>query len=404
MAPTVLARNRITSMTVMLVAVLLGHFPILPLRAQTASELGQKARIDSNDAQLNYQAARAYWAEKNWDEAERFLREAVTVAPQYAEALLALGSLPAARGEKYWKRVEEEKGSGAADSLLATYQQFQMRAFIMNPLVDLSIRGKMDVGAMLGLGRSYGAVMRIWWMRPWQRAATMLHEGDAAGAFALMDSITHVRYFADPNDIPDVILIYHGLSAARVKNWDPAIQDFAMLTGRAVQEEKAAAEADRPVRAAVANFFRYQLGTMLYLAGRHHQAAPVFRRVLEIQPGMYPAHVQLARMMEADGDWAGALAEREAAVASSPGDGTLQMELAMALVHAQRTLEAIDVLNDGAIASPRDYRIPLMQAEMLVAAGRPQAARAPYERFLALAPSRLTPEITRARQALSQAQ
>ena len=45
-----------------------------------------------------------------------------------------------------------------------------------------------------------------------------------------------------------------------------------------------------------------------------------------------------------------------------------------------------------------------MQAEMLMAAGRPQAAKVPYERFVALAPSRLTPEITRARQALSQVQ
>ena len=180
MAAMVLASNRFTGMTgVMLFAVFLSHFLVLPLRAQSASELGQKARIDSNDAQLNYQAARAYWEEKNWDEAERFLREAIAVAPQYAEALLALGSLPAARGEKYWKRVEEEKGSGTMDSLIGTYTQYQLRAFIMNPLVDLSIRGKMDVGAMLGLGRSYGAVMRIWWMRPWQRAATMLHQGDA---------------------------------------------------------------------------------------------------------------------------------------------------------------------------------------------------------------------------------
>ena len=82
----------------------------------------------------------------------------------------------------------------------------------------------------------------------------------------------------------------------------------------------------------MANFYRYQLGTMLYLAGRHHQAAPVFRRVLELQPGMYPAHVQLARMMEADGDFVGALAEREAAVATFPEDGTLHMELGSCVV------------------------------------------------------------------------
>lgn len=399
-----------------MVAVLLGMLcSPCGLEAQALGEQAARARSDSNDAQLNYQVALGFWQQKNWDEAEHYLRQAIAVAPQYAEALLAMGQLPAMRGEGYWKRYEAEKGRAATDSTLDRYAEYRRRAFMVNPMVDLAILGDVEVSEYLTFG-TYdfrNVTFRVWWIKPWRRAATLLHQGNAAAAHAALDTLVHDRQFGGTlAQVPNVVLWYHGMAAARVNDWDTAIEAFAILTGRGVQREKdiaaQAALAPNPFRPPLerypTNDYRYGLGTMLYLAGRYHQAAPVFRRVLEIDLSVFPAHVQLARMFEAQGDWAGAVAEREAAVATFPEDATLQMELAVTLVRAGRLEDGIRVMNDAMLVNPRDYRVPLLLGEMLMTAGRQQEARAPYERFLAIAPLRLSDQIAAVRQTLAQIQ
>ncbi len=54
-----------------------------------------------------------YWRLKRWNDADRVLRQAVALAPEYAEAYLALSALPFVRGEKYWKQVEKQGGKDA---------------------------------------------------------------------------------------------------------------------------------------------------------------------------------------------------------------------------------------------------------------------------------------------------
>ena len=78
-------------------------------RPLSIPELESLAQRDSNDATVHYRLAMAYWDKKRWDEAERALREAIVVAPGYADAHLAIGVLPLRRGKEYWQdRVKKE--------------------------------------------------------------------------------------------------------------------------------------------------------------------------------------------------------------------------------------------------------------------------------------------------------
>jgi hypothetical protein len=59
--------------------------------AQSIADLEAAARRDSNDAFVHYRLAMAYRDQKRWDEAEHSLHQALAVAPNYADAHLALG-------------------------------------------------------------------------------------------------------------------------------------------------------------------------------------------------------------------------------------------------------------------------------------------------------------------------
>lgn len=368
-------------------------------RAQGADSLGLRAQRDSNDALLHYEAARAYWKKKRWDDAERHLRQAVLVAPEYAEAYLALGEVPFVRGDDYWKKFVKARGREAFDSVIAEYTVFARRAFLINPLVDLDIWGEVDFGQ----DGSYGAIIRaIWWAKGYRKGANLLHQGRDADAFAVLDTLMHdARAGVKAAEAPDILLFYHGLAAARIKRYDDAIQDFAILTGRSVHREKEI-EQERGFSRYQTNDLRYMLATMLFLAGRPRQATPVFQRVLEIDLGMYPAHVQLARMHEAAGELDRGIAERELAVAAYPQDATLQYELAGALLRGGRTDEAIGVLRQAMTVNPRDHQIPFLLGETLMAVGRDQEAKAPYEHFLAIAPERLSQRADEVRRTVAQ--
>jgi Tfp pilus assembly protein PilF len=87
----------------------LGRAPALPAQQPDRKPpppidtLEARVRADSNDAVVHYELAMGYWSAKRWDDADRTLHQAVSLAPQYSEAYLALSALTFARGEKYWK-------------------------------------------------------------------------------------------------------------------------------------------------------------------------------------------------------------------------------------------------------------------------------------------------------------
>jgi tetratricopeptide (TPR) repeat protein len=149
-----------------------------------------------------------------------------------------------------------------------------------------------------------------------------------------------------------------------------------------------------------ANDYRYALATMLYLAGRYDQAAPTFRRALEFDIALFPAHVQLARISEARQDWDDAVRERQAAIDANPEDPGLVTDLGVTLFRAGKLEEASEAFTQAMGAAPRDARVPYLAGIVALRLGRQDAAREALTRFLALAPSRFAPQIAETREQL----
>jgi tetratricopeptide (TPR) repeat protein len=360
-----------------------------PKSNATIDSLEQRVRVDSNDAVIHRDLAMAYWKVKRYDDAEGELQEAVTIAPQYAEAYFALASLAEARGEKYWKKVEKEKGPSAVQAAFDQSARYYRKAFLLNPLVDLRIQQKVEEISEI---RDGIYIIRIWWLEPYTKSLNLIREGRYEQAFKLLNQIKKDEKAGDRGgNLPEGILWYHGLTAGHLKRFDDAIESLAVLTGMAVAEENA--ESSLAVVPLHANDFRYALATMLYLAGQNDQAAPTFRRALEFDVGLYTAHVQLARMLEAEQRWDEAVEERRAAVNANPDDAALLTDLAQTLLRAGKVEDAAEALQLAMATNPRDPQAPYLAGITALRLNRMQEARRAFERFLSLAPSRFAAQI-----------
>ncbi len=371
-------------------------------RAPTLPELQAAATRDSNDATALYHLAMWYWDKKKWDDAERILGQALVVAPNYADAHLALGVLPGRRGEGYWKdRVKKEGLEKVREVLQQSFAHYR-RAFLLNPLVDLGVLSKFEEesGSV-----SYGGALVFsfapWYLHDLTKSANELREGRYDKAFERLQELAHDRRFGgeDVNAASDVLWL-HGLAAAHVKNYDIAIRDFVILTRRSMAMERDTLHGPRasPMQS---NDYRFILATMLYLAGRYDEAIPTFRRTLEVDLGLYVAHVQLARMYEARGDLETALTERRLALDVQQDDPDLLIDLARTLLKAGRFEDTRQPLADAARLNPRDARAPYLQAVVAEALQDTTSAREAYARFVSIAPSRFADQISAAHDRLN---
>ena len=66
------------------------------------------ARADSNDAEMQYYLALAYWQKHRWPQVDSVLRLVIRLDPRFAEGYLALSYLPYARRRTL--SAEEERG------------------------------------------------------------------------------------------------------------------------------------------------------------------------------------------------------------------------------------------------------------------------------------------------------
>lgn len=367
--------------------------------------LERRARRDSNDAVAHYELAMGYWNRKKWDQADSALRTAVRIAPAYADAWLALSAIFEARGERYYGERLERLG---ADSLRSAYEASAAayrRAFMLNPLVDLRVLGRAEPRRGIFVPLKYGSRAGfIISPPPWEndlvKGLNEFREARYDKALMRLSQLAdHQRFGGEDVNVPNTILWYRGLAAAHVGQFDRAIRDFAILTGRAYAAETDSTWSGLPLGT---NDFRYVLATILYLSGRHEQAVPVFQRALEFDLGLYAAHVQLARIHEAAGRHEEALRERQVAVHVNPDDADPLVDLAMTLLWTGRLPEAMDALDRAEGLNPRDARIPFLRGTVGLHLGRRDQARAALTRFLAIAPSRMGEQIAEARQTLSQ--
>jgi len=372
-----------------------GQKPVRKPPPPPIDTLEARARADSNDAITHYELAMGYWRAKRWDDADRALQQAVILAPEYAEAYLAMSALPFARGEKYWKQVEKDRGKEGVVAGLLQGERYYRRAFLLNPMVNLAILGHVEESSYIQSGP---LVMKIWWLGPLTKGINQLTDGNYERAHDLLASLLADKRAGEQHaNLPDRVLWYHGLAAAHLERYDEAIEDFALLTGRAVAEARDSSIGAVPLRA---NDYRYALATVLYLAGHYDEAAPTFRRALEFDIALYPAHVQLARISEARKDWDEAVRERRAAIDANPEDAGLMTDLGATLLQAGKLEEAADAFAQAMSAAPRDPRVPYLAGVVNLRLGRNEAARQALSRFVELAPSRFAAQVAEAREQL----
>lgn len=369
------------------------------------ADLERLARVDSNDATVHYQLGMAYWGRKQWDRAESAFRTAILVAPSYADPHLALGVLPARRGDTYWKERRRREGEEKVAEVLREYAGHFRRAFLLNPLVDLKVLARFEdekSGFLLAKDGRVVFLVEPWWSDELTRAANEFRETRYQAAYERLSRLTADERFSGQDiDLPGQLLWFQGLAAAHVGNFDHAIRNIGILTGRAfaAQQDTTRTEGWLPF---VTNDYRFLMATLMYLGKRHDEAIPTFQRTLEFDLGLYVAHVQLARMYEEQGRLDDALKERRLALDVNQDDPDLLVDLAMTLIKMNRLAETEDPLTEAASRNPRDPRVPYLQAKVARALNKPAEARAAFTRFVAMAPSRFAKLKSEALQALAE--
>lgn len=354
------------------------------------ADLQARARADSNDPIAHYDLAMGYWEKKQWDNAERALREALSISPSYADAYLALSQLPVKRGKGYWKDIEKSRGDSGVMTEVTTMVNNYRRAFLLNPLVDLRLLGKVDLAERPQFIVVNGRLMFIpapFWAHDLERAINSLNSGKYDQASLQIEKLVAQKPFLGENkNLPDQLLWWRGLIAAHQDSLGSAVNAFAVLTGRAkAREADTTASAESPMRT---NDYRFILATLLYLDHRFEHAIPTFRRTLEIDLGLFPAHVQLARMHEERGEMKESLAERQLAVDVSPDNSDLLVDLAASLIKVGRYDDALPPLTEAERLNRRDARIPYLLGLAHEELQHRPCSDSAYARFMAIAPSR----------------
>src|SRR5262245_20695891 len=360
-------------------------------------ELEAIARKDSNDAAAHYNVALAYWNAKRWEDVERELRLAVTIEPQFAEGWLALGRLPFGRRSKLWDDIAENRVAAEFRPKLDEAWRNYERAFIINPLVDLRIEA-----AARPLKSAYWTATE---------ELTNLYEylfggfddiqsGNYEGAFHRFNRrVNDVVTPADRDALPEFVFYYRGLAAAHIERWNDAIADFAQLLRASEQgQSHDSLIYYLPIET---NQYRYMLGVLYQRAGNLQDAVRYYREALEHDIGLYMANSRLAGIAETNMNWPVAIKERRAAVNANPDDPSLLLDLGKTLAGAGDWAGAEPTLKQAMDANPRDSRVPYYLGIVQQQLNKKEEARASFDRFVALAPSRYARQVENAKQRLA---
>lgn len=380
-----------------------------PLAAQTIrvsespDELEARARRDSTDAAAHYNAALGHLSRRRWERADSALARAVTLDPQFAPAWLAR-SVAQDRNDRYWDDLRR-RGPGDSTRITELRQRisYQRRAFLLDPFVDLRVLG--------GFYRfeDYSEAYRYYFGRDMGRYADGIRigmrglvEGEATTAFDGFElargawiSAVGPRY---RDSLPEFLLFYHGMAAVRANRLPEALTSFTLLVARNLSEEGKDTVRFNPLRT---NEYRYMLATVMHRSGDARRAATLYREVAEHDLGNYMAHVQLARIAEAAGDWTTAVLERRQAADINGDDHTMLLDLGVTLARAARFAAAESALVRAQEMQPLDARVAYRLGVVRQQLGKSAEARQCFERFLTLAPSRFTGPIADARQRLA---
>ena len=360
-------------------------------------ELEQIARKDSNDAAVHFNLALGYWNAKRWDDVERELRLAVQIEPQFAEGWLALSRLPFARRPKLWDDIAEHRVTEDVRPKLDEAWRHYEHAFLINPLVDLRI----EAGAR--------PAKSIYWSANELLSDTYdyifggfddIQSGKYESAYNRFNHLVEDRLIASEREgFADFVYYYRGLAAAHSDRWHEAIQDFDFLLNRSER----ALHPDSllyyiPIET---NQYRYILGVLYQRSGKLEDAVHMYREALENDIGLYMANVRLAGIAETNMNWPAAIKERRAAVNANPDDPSLLLDLGKTLAGSGDWAGAEQTLRQAMDGNPRDSRVPYYLGIVQQQLNKKEEARASFDRFIALAPSRYARQVENAKQRLA---
>lgn len=373
----------------------------LKLLTRDLNKIQALARADSNDAEVQFYHAIAYWQKHKWQQTDSLLRLVIRLDPRFAEAYLALYYLPYARRPSLSR--EEDRGNipEAWRPVVEEARRFYQQAFRINPLVPL---------------RVYSIVYEIEEPRINDYTSTeyLIFERHYAWFYDLgfgrygsaYDRLKRLaqREFDEskhPDRVPDYILLYRGLAAAHSRQYDAAIVDFQALLDRTIKKQ----QRDEIVHIPLAdNEYRFMLAALHHVTGRPHRAAALYREALEHDLGLVMAHTYLAALYEGSGMEDSALVERQRAAEVSADDPTALFDYAASLFNVQRTADAEEPLRRAVQLNARFAPAHYLLGRVVEELGRGPEARESYTRFLGLAPGRLRDLVADAQQRLAKPQ
>jgi tetratricopeptide (TPR) repeat protein len=362
--------------------------PDLPLAA-----VEEAARRDSNDAEALYALGVAYARAGRDADAKRMFLETVRVDPQHALGYVALAeyyhsSLIIASDPTRPGRLRVLPSSKADSAGI-----FLGRVFQLNPFIEIHHPG---INELPG-----------YWRGTLQQALRHFHEGKLPQALEEFGTvIQRTEEPGHPEKIPSIALQYHMLAALRIARFDDAIRDGQLMLDVALRLAQITDTAHgvlqqlQAIAGALVNERRYILAEANRAAGNGSEAERLYLQVLETDLSYYMAHARLAGMYEMERRWTEAVSERRRAVDASPDDPSLVFDLGLTLANAGLLSEADSTLRRAAAANPREVRAMYVLGIVNVGLGRPGEARAAFNTFLSLAPSRYATMIADARQRL----
>lgn len=353
--------------------------------AERLEVLEERALRDSLDPAAHYNLAMGHLSKKHYAAADSALRRATGIDPQFADAWLAL-SVARDRDERFW----DERRKLGKDSVAKEVEErlrYYRRAFLADPMVDIKILGS------------------VMWVRPWGEFATGLKElteGKYDAAWKNFDA-TARRWFGrtELDKVPEGLVWFRALAAARGTNPEAAVPDFESLVRRIEQASPDSVRDEAPLRA---NEYRFVLAALHHRAGRLDQAIALYQQVAENDAGNYMAHVRLAAIHESQRNYDAAVRERNYAVNTNPDDASLLLDLGVTLGKAGDMAQAETRLRQALEQNPRDVRPLFWLGIATQAQGKQAESREAFSRFVALAPSRYDRQLAMARERLAQLQ
>jgi tetratricopeptide (TPR) repeat protein len=240
------------------------------------------------------------------------------------------------------------------------------RAFMIDPFLDVRSVGLITV--------SYDSAYR-------RLSATMAAYRDRLGI--LRDSQ------------PSGLVWPHAIAAVHSNHLQDAIADLQALARGSRRRDLSGGVSAAPL---ATNNYLYLLAALLQRAGFTDDATRLYHEVLTADIGHYEAHVQLARIYEAESDWTHALEQRRAAVEVFPENHRLVMDLGVTQYRAGMLGDAEATLRDAQAAGPRDPRTYYWLGIVQQARGEKADAQRAYAAYLRLASARDSVDIAAVRQ------